>query len=413
MGETVKALDLHIAITGTSPEIWRDLRVPADTLLNTLHLAIQRAFGWKVQHLHMFSMPDGADGRRRFTGSEDTAEELGWELTDGVTLEDVLGGEGSALEYEYDFGDSWDHAITVTGHALAPSGQLICTGGGNRGPVEDSGGIGGYHQLCGILADKAHPEHEEMTGWYEFVTGERASTFDPAEFDLDVVNQRLDRLNVRLAQQPPTPEEMAAVVYPAKWLLQRVGKYGLELTKDGYLKPAVVSEIMTELGWSERWIGKINREAQTPPVLELHARMREWKLLRKYKGRLVRTPAGRKVADDDAALWNYLAGALSAVDNPALQHGAGLVTAWTLEDQMPPYSMIGEAMAQALMDAGFRMPDGGPVPEEGGRDIYLEIKRGMDCLSIFDLDSGFIDPRTPTEAGTKFLLELERRQNGR
>ncbi len=410
MAETVKALDLHIVIVGTEPEIWRDLRIPADTPLSNVHLVIQRSFGWKDQHLYVFSITDDSGVRRHYAGNEETAMELEWETSQEITLGDVVGGEGGTLGYEYDFGDSWDHEITVTGHALAPSGQFICTGGASRGPVEDSGGIGGYHKLCGILSDSRNPEYQEKAQWFSFVTGNAASNFDPAALDINAVNTSLDLLGVRLAQDKPTAEEMADVVRPAKWLLQRVGADGLELTKDGYLKPAVVAEIMAGLGWDQRWIGKFNREAQTPPVLELHARMREWKLLRKYKGKLVRTPAGRKVYDDDAALWDYLADALSRFENSALELGSRLVIDWLLEERTPPFQMLGGAMADSLTYAGFRMPDNAQVPEDQGHAVYFEIKRALGCLDIFDLKRDYADRRRPTEGGLKFLLELQRRQ---
>ena len=55
-----KALDLHITIAGTEPEIWRDVRVPAAITLTDLHKVIQRAFGWDNRHLHMFRSTDAA-----------------------------------------------------------------------------------------------------------------------------------------------------------------------------------------------------------------------------------------------------------------------------------------------------------------------------------------------------------------
>jgi hypothetical protein len=72
---------------------------------------------------------------------------------------------------------------------------------------------------------------------------------------------------------------------------------GLQLTADGYLKPAVVSQAGRELGWEYRWHGAANRESQTLPVLQLRQQLQAWKLLRKSKGRLVLTPSGRKLHD--------------------------------------------------------------------------------------------------------------------
>ncbi|WCI09593.1 hypothetical protein PJ267_08805 [Arthrobacter sp. OVS8] len=82
-----------------------------------------------------------------------------------------------------------------------------------------------------------------------------------------------------------------------QWLLTQAGADGLQLTQDGYLKPAVVRQAVSELGWDYRWPGAASRESQTPPVLVLRQQLQAWKLLRKSKGRLVLSPAGRKMHD--------------------------------------------------------------------------------------------------------------------
>lgn len=337
--------------------------------------------------------------------------ELEMELDTAVTIADITAGPGSVVGYEYDFGDSWDHEIIVIGDAVAPAGEFRCLAGANRGPVEDSGGIGGYRELCEILTDTAHSRFRELSQWYEFVTGQSAWSFDPAEFDLDAVNGSLERLSLQLSGAEPTPGEIAAVVRPARWLLQRVGSEGLELTKDGYLKPAAVAEIMTGLGWEQRWLGKHNRETQTLPVWELRTRMQEWKLLRKYKGRLLRTPAARKIADDDAALWSHLAAAIAAEKHPAVEVTSRAMVDWLLEDQLPPWRAAGDAVAQVLTGEGFRNPDGSPVSEDSGRDLFNAVRQGLESLGVFDFEEGLLAPRIPTTGGLKFLMDVRTHQN--
>ena len=63
----------------------------------------------------------------------------------------------------------------------------VCLAGANACPPEDCGGVWGYYNLLGILADSKHPEHEEMKEWI----GEE---FDPAAFDLNGVNSGLKQL---------------------------------------------------------------------------------------------------------------------------------------------------------------------------------------------------------------------------
>ncbi|WP_162144867.1 plasmid pRiA4b ORF-3 family protein [Arthrobacter castelli] len=411
MGDAGKSLDLSITIVGTEPEIRCDLRVPASAALSDLHRAIQRAFGWEDRHLHAFTVTDPTGRRRSFTTDEETVMELQMEFDTAVAIGDITDGPGSVVSYEYDFGDGWDHQITVTGDAVAPAGQFSCLDGANRGPVEDSGGIGGYRQLCEILADVTHPQYRQMADWYTFVTGHSAFSFDPSEFDIEQVNGKLERLSLQVNGAKPTPEEISAVVRPARWLLQRVGTEGLELTKDGYLKPAVVAEIMSGLGWERQWPGKHNRETQTLPVWELRTRMQQWKLLRKYKGKLLRTPAARKIADDDAALWDHLASAVATEKHPAVEATSRVVVAWLLADQLPPWRSVGDAVAQVLMAEGFGSPDGGPVSEAAGLDLFHAVRGGLVSLGVFGPECGVLAPRVPSPGGLKFLMDVRRHQH--
>ena len=48
------------------------------------------------------------------------------------------------------------------------------------------------------------------------------------------------------------------------WFLENAAGEGLELTKDGYLKPATVGRALDELGWRDESTGKGNREVNTP-----------------------------------------------------------------------------------------------------------------------------------------------------
>jgi len=89
------------------------------------------------------------------------------------------------------------------------------------------------------------------------------------------------------------------------WFLDRA-KDGLDLTAAGYLRPADVEAMAAVLPEVGRWLGKRNREDLTPPVAEFRQAMRDFGLIRKLKGRLVLTPAGRYFRDDPDALWQIL-----------------------------------------------------------------------------------------------------------
>ncbi|MXM64766.1 hypothetical protein GR925_15255 [Streptomyces sp. HUCO-GS316] len=107
-------LQLKIVLHGTRPPLWRRLVLPSDTSLGTLHDAIQVAFGWHGGHLRLFTDEFGRGygdtarltdidlGFGRGVGDEDT-----------TALGDVLAETGARLRYVYDFGDDWEHGITL------------------------------------------------------------------------------------------------------------------------------------------------------------------------------------------------------------------------------------------------------------------------------------------------------------
>lgn len=108
------------------------------------------------------------------------------------------------------------------------------------------------------------------------------------------------------------PEDFALTVSDKRdalagvlWFLSHA-KEGLNLTAAGYLKPADVEALAAVLPEAGRWLGKRNREDLTPPVAEFRQAMHGFGLIRKSKGRLVLTPAGRYFRDDPDALWQVL-----------------------------------------------------------------------------------------------------------
>jgi hypothetical protein len=167
---------IKVSLQGAKPPIWRRLELPADTTLARLHRIIQVAFGWDDSHLHVFQTAYGEFGA-------DARSEA------PVTLEQVA---GERFTYLYDFGDSWLHEIVLED---TPDREQVtyprCTGGRRAAPWEDSGGVWGYEELISVLADPAHPEHQERLEWLGL---DSADDFQPARFDEAAINEALARL---------------------------------------------------------------------------------------------------------------------------------------------------------------------------------------------------------------------------
>ena len=236
------------------------------------------------------------------------------------------------------------------------------------------------------MADPSDEEHQELSDWYKFATGQDAGTFEPYAFDAAALNNRLEELAKRLWPELPTDDDVAAVVRPVQWLLTPAGTDGLPLTQDGYLKPAVVSEAVRALEWSYRWPGAANRESQTRPVLLLRQQLQAWKLLRKSKGKLILSLAGRKLHGGGRPLWDYL---VKTVAFPADQSTAvvtRIVVHWLLEGPTPSWEEWARIIADTMTVAGVRMEDGGAGAP--GRGSGLIPGRALDVGLPAAEDSG-------------------------
>jgi len=156
---------IKIVLLGTRPPIWRRVLVPADFTLAQLHNVVQAAMGWEDDHLHEFHI-----GGLRF-GVPDPDDALMGGRTcindENAQVAGVLNKRGPKPKYIYDFGDSWEHALTVE-KMLIPEPNVaypLCTGGKRNCPPEDCGGIPGFYNKLEALADSNHEEHEDVREW--------------------------------------------------------------------------------------------------------------------------------------------------------------------------------------------------------------------------------------------------------
>ncbi len=187
---------LRIELVGIRPPIWRRVIVPSAMTLDMLHEVIQVVMGWTNDHLHEFVLPrTGGGWPQRFSPHRDpfgNPLEMDGDDEHEVTLAEVCPEPKSVLIYTYDFGDSWDHRITV--QKVTPPDPKHpaphCLAGKRSGPPEDSGGPHPYASFCAALTDPDHPDHEDVVNWVEeqFEEG-----FDPEFIDIDLINRRLAR----------------------------------------------------------------------------------------------------------------------------------------------------------------------------------------------------------------------------
>ena len=176
----------------------------------------------------------------------------------------------------------------------------------------------------------------------------------------------------RSAEPEPAPESVVAVY---TWLLRRIGD-GVRLTQAGYLPPAMVTEAMQALGWTQRWYGKQNREDMTIPILELRESAQQLGLLRKSRGHLLPTKVGRSAAEDPALLYAHIAARLP-LGRTEPQRQAGAVFLLMTASGLPLDTNV---LAAGMWQLGWADPATGRAPSAesatwAARDTWTLIER--------------------------------------
>ena len=181
-----KVFQLRIALTGTRPPIWRRVLVPSTITLADLHEVLQVAMGWHDCHLHMF-----IKGEQHFQPPTPWTDPWGNEAMDTrkCRLNQVLSKPKQWMKYMYDFGDNWEHKVTLQKVLPADAKKKLpfCLSGKLRCPPEDCGGVWGYYTVLDAIADPNHEEHEMWTEWL-------GDDFDPEEFSVDEVNDMFEMM---------------------------------------------------------------------------------------------------------------------------------------------------------------------------------------------------------------------------
>lgn len=200
-------LQIRAWLLDSEPEIWRRLVIDPRLTLEQLHTVLQIAFGWQNSHMHQFHEQDGSRYAKPSDFDSDVIDER------KITLGEVFDRKRKRIAYEYDFGDSWIHAVEfekkVDGEKFEYPAQAfvkrgkgvfsgkpraaVCIAGEWNGPPEDCGGLCGFFD---ILKLKRNPkvaarseEKRELLDWL--------GDWDPERFELSEVNQDLGRVRVK------------------------------------------------------------------------------------------------------------------------------------------------------------------------------------------------------------------------
>ncbi|WHY03369.1 plasmid pRiA4b ORF-3 family protein [Neobacillus sp. DY30] len=169
--EDVLDIDLYqlkIKINLEGHEIGRRVLVPSTFSFRHLHNIIQTVFDWHNGHLYEFVVERSERKNLKMVMDDDpeTMEYLDFDAFDilqdrFVALEEIFPTNSEVL-YEYDFGDSWEHTITLEKVVKSNEFRAIFVEGIGERPPEDVGGEGGYKEYLRIMEDVNDPEHEDI-----------------------------------------------------------------------------------------------------------------------------------------------------------------------------------------------------------------------------------------------------------
>jgi hypothetical protein len=169
------------------------------------------------------------------------------------------------------------------------------------------------------------------------------------------------------------------------WLTRRIGPKGLSLTAAGRLPPTVVREALTELGWAKDWIGKANREDQTLPVLQLRESAQRLGLIRKIKGELVLTSAAKRLLDDPAGLWLFLARSIAHRHRHDSERDAALLLLLEVAaGKRTEWADYLEAVAFGLRALGWRSHTRADLKPETVQALLVDTQEVLLNLGIFN-----------------------------
>lgn len=179
---------LRIELRNFKPAIYRDVLVDPTITLSKLHQLIQAAMGWADVHLHGFALPLKNERYYRVPSIRrfEKPNPDGWgepaQNESRFKLQDLLKTPKDKLLYLYDFGDDWEHVITLKAVVETDTAVPHLLKAQQGCPPEDCGGPPGAQYWASVWYDKNHEDHavaldmfgEHEPGWLDFEALQKA-----------------------------------------------------------------------------------------------------------------------------------------------------------------------------------------------------------------------------------------------
>ncbi len=213
----------------------------------------------------------------------------------------------------------------------------------------------------------------------------------------------VDRLTQLVEIPEPTPvgATLASALRAHQWLLNRAAVGGIPLTAAGYLKPTDVKELAEVLPTMDGWIFTVSREVDAHPVLGFRTFVQKAGLLRKYKGHLVLSKAGKAAQQSTSALWGQLAEHLIPT-KPYFDQTATVLIVLHIATS-PAEQLNATKIARALEQLGWADAGGRPVTAS---DVHWVANEVWDAIgNVGTHVSTRHGDRTPSSAAISLIRD--------
>ncbi|WP_171017402.1 plasmid pRiA4b ORF-3 family protein [Maribacter sp. ACAM166] len=190
-----RAFKFQIELEGSNPKIWREFLVTPETTFYRLHHIIQIVMGWENYHLYEFESENYRIGEQYEDDGYNGPNEV--ISSQNLRIGDVLKKKGQTFSYLYDFGDNWQHLITL--ETIIEDLRIpftICCFGELNCPPEDVGSLPGFYDFLKIMENRKHSDYKNLKRWVKGKDVSIEGKYDSKEFYIERVNFLLMNLDI-------------------------------------------------------------------------------------------------------------------------------------------------------------------------------------------------------------------------
>lgn len=185
-------LEFEVSLQHIRPRIWRRFLLRKAATLQDLHRAIQAAGPW--QNCHLWEFCEAAGPERLIAGV--LYDDPPRPIPDAkrVKVGSHFDKPGTSCLYRYDFGDDWEHEVSLQRIVELPEAFRRRLVGGERAfPPEDCGGVPGYYECLAAVGAYVPQRATELPD-AEDLEERRVWLGDwTPDFDLERARKRFDR----------------------------------------------------------------------------------------------------------------------------------------------------------------------------------------------------------------------------